>query len=183
MLHMNNSDDTLTSLGTYIQQHLDRRGWSQRTLAMYAETTSATISRIMRGEVQPRLRTLDKIADALEVDPLRLYEEAGIALPEQVERLDERAVHIARRLQGLPPDIRRLAVTSLNAQLDAIEQTLLFGETTLKSAGEALIEEYSSEDTDFWEWAFRQIKKRDPDLYQELLDEARRRRGGKLSEK
>jgi len=51
-----------------LQEHRIRRLWSQRELARRAEVAERTIANAERGERQPRLLTMRRIADALEVD-------------------------------------------------------------------------------------------------------------------
>jgi DNA-binding XRE family transcriptional regulator len=51
-----------------LQQHRIRRLWSQRELAKRANVAERTIINAERGHRLPRLLTMRKIADALEVD-------------------------------------------------------------------------------------------------------------------
>ena len=51
-----------------LQEHRIRRLWSQRELARQADVAERTIVNAERGHRQPRLLTMRRIADALEVD-------------------------------------------------------------------------------------------------------------------
>ncbi len=51
-----------------LQEHRLRRLWSQRELAQRANVAERTIVNAERGHRQPRLLTVRRIANALEVD-------------------------------------------------------------------------------------------------------------------
>jgi transcriptional regulator with XRE-family HTH domain len=51
-----------------------RRALTQAELAERAGVTTATVARIERDEIEPRMTTLRKLARALEVDPAELVE-------------------------------------------------------------------------------------------------------------
>ncbi len=51
-----------------LQEHRIRRLWSQRELARRADVAERTIINAERGHRQPRLLTMRRIADALEID-------------------------------------------------------------------------------------------------------------------
>ena len=53
---------------TTLQEHRIRRLWSQRELARQANVAERTIINAERGHRLPRLLTMRRIADALEVD-------------------------------------------------------------------------------------------------------------------
>lgn len=58
-----------------VRWYLDRYEWSQNDLAARMGVTKGYVSALLRGHVQPGLRTLQKVADALEVDPNELLRE------------------------------------------------------------------------------------------------------------
>jgi len=62
----------------HIGQRLKRlrtlRALTQAELADRAGVTTATVARIERDEIEPRMTTLRKLAAALEVDPAELVE-------------------------------------------------------------------------------------------------------------
>ena len=61
-----------------IQQELDRRGWTQKELALRAGIAAATINHIMTGRiVSPTVFTLWRIAKALGLTLNDLTEESG----------------------------------------------------------------------------------------------------------
>jgi transcriptional regulator with XRE-family HTH domain len=49
-----------------------RRALTQAELAERAGVTTATVAQIERDEIEPRMTTLRKLADGLEVDPAEL---------------------------------------------------------------------------------------------------------------
>jgi transcriptional regulator with XRE-family HTH domain len=51
-----------------IQQAAKRKGWSVNQVADFSGLGRGSLSEIMRGQRSPTLRTLRKIADALDVD-------------------------------------------------------------------------------------------------------------------
>jgi transcriptional regulator with XRE-family HTH domain len=51
------------------------RALTQAKLAERAGVTTATVARIERDEIEPRMTTLGKLAQALEVDPAELVGE------------------------------------------------------------------------------------------------------------
>ncbi len=51
-----------------LQEHRIRRLWSQRELAQRANVAERTIVNAERGHGQPRLLTMRRVADALEVN-------------------------------------------------------------------------------------------------------------------
>jgi transcriptional regulator with XRE-family HTH domain len=64
-------------LGQTIKKLRKKRKLSQTELAEKADVSLMTISRIERGEHDPHLRTLKRIADGLEVRLLELMRSAG----------------------------------------------------------------------------------------------------------
>lgn len=58
---------TAKLVGTAIKQFREKRSWFQRDLAKSAGLPIRTIGRIERGDVDVRLSTLTKIANALRV--------------------------------------------------------------------------------------------------------------------
>ncbi len=111
----------MTPLGKEIRKHLERAGWSQRTLAINAEITHSAISKIIRGKTKPTPETVDAIGRALNVDPTHLMRLAGIPLPAEKIKRDPSVEFIAQRLDELPKKVRKQAVAAVGAQIDAID--------------------------------------------------------------
>ncbi len=67
------------------------RGLSQQALADLSSVTKATINQIERGRRSPNLETLEKLAEALEVEVADFFPKAQGALfpPEQAQRRSE----------------------------------------------------------------------------------------------
>lgn len=65
------------TLGEEIAQNRAEKFMSQRQLASKAGLTNSTISRIELDAVNPDLKTIGKIAEALDVDMLKMLSECG----------------------------------------------------------------------------------------------------------
>ena len=52
------------------------KGWTQSDLATEANVRQALISEIEKGVANPTMRTIAKLAHALDVDPVDLFSEA-----------------------------------------------------------------------------------------------------------
>jgi transcriptional regulator with XRE-family HTH domain len=65
-----------SALGSFIQEELEHRGWTQRDLEIHSGVSDSTIHRIMNGS-SPKLEPLYRIAQALGVPLSRLLTVAG----------------------------------------------------------------------------------------------------------
>jgi transcriptional regulator with XRE-family HTH domain len=65
---------TVVHIGERLKRQRTRRALTQAELAERAGVTTATVARIERDEIEPRMTTLRKLAEALEVDPAELVE-------------------------------------------------------------------------------------------------------------
>jgi transcriptional regulator with XRE-family HTH domain len=65
---------TVVYIGERLKRQRTRRALTQAELAKRAGVTTATVARIERDEIEPRMTTLRKLAQALEVDPAELIE-------------------------------------------------------------------------------------------------------------
>ena len=72
---MNISEDTfLINLGIHIRQMREKRNLSQQQLANDCDILKVQIGRIERAEINTTVRTLVKIANALEIQPKDLLD-------------------------------------------------------------------------------------------------------------
>ena len=110
----------MRKLGREIEKAL--AGRSQSWLARKSGVGQPTISRLIRGQVKPTPKTLEALANALGLDPLRFMKLAGIPLPLSSEELDPATMHIAQRIAKLPAIPRELAINTIGNMLDAIYQ-------------------------------------------------------------
>jgi transcriptional regulator with XRE-family HTH domain len=110
----------LKALGREINRLLGDR--TQQWLAEQTGVRQATISRILNGKQAPTFFTLDKIAKALEVDPLHLMRVAGLPLPPDSSDIDPEIEYIAQRLAVLPPTLRQAALAAIRSQVEAWHQ-------------------------------------------------------------
>jgi transcriptional regulator with XRE-family HTH domain len=106
------------SLASFLQRELNRRGWSGRTLAMYADLSPNTIARAVRGESVPDTDTIRKIAVVLEVDETHLLRLAGHVEETPHALSDPSVLAIAYRLEDLAPDVRLRAIQAMDAMID-----------------------------------------------------------------
>jgi transcriptional regulator with XRE-family HTH domain len=65
---------TVVHIGDKLKRQRTRRALTQAELAERAGVTTATVARIERNEIEPRMPTLRKLAQALGVDPAELVE-------------------------------------------------------------------------------------------------------------
>ena len=63
---------TMVHIGERLRKQRTRRALTQAELAKRAGVTTATVARIERDEIEPRMTTLRKLAQGLEVDPTEL---------------------------------------------------------------------------------------------------------------
>ncbi len=65
---------TMVHIGQRLKRQRTLRALTQAELAERASVTTATVARIERDEIESRMTTLRKLAQALEVDPAELVE-------------------------------------------------------------------------------------------------------------
>lgn len=56
-----------------VRKAIDKRGWSQRELARQAGLHWQTVGRILSGGMTPTTDTAEKIADALDMGPEKIF--------------------------------------------------------------------------------------------------------------
>ncbi|MCZ7662437.1 MAG: helix-turn-helix transcriptional regulator [Thermoleophilia bacterium] len=66
-------DDELEVFVRQLRSLLAERKMDQSELAHVAEINPAQITRYIKGERRPTLRTMEKLAEALQVDPIKLF--------------------------------------------------------------------------------------------------------------
>ncbi len=69
---MISGDTFLINLGIHIRQIRERRNLSQQNLADICDLPKTTIGRIERAEMNTTIKTLVKVANALEMEPKEL---------------------------------------------------------------------------------------------------------------
>jgi transcriptional regulator with XRE-family HTH domain len=63
---------TVVHIGERLRKQRTRRALTQAELAERSGVTTATVARIERDEIEPRMTTLRKLAGGLELDPAEL---------------------------------------------------------------------------------------------------------------
>jgi len=66
---------TMVHIGKSLKRQRTLKALTQAQLAERAGVTTATVARIERDEIEPRMTTLRKLADALGVEPADLVED------------------------------------------------------------------------------------------------------------
>lgn len=109
------------TLASYLSEALKRRGWSRRTLAMYADVAPDTVAGAVRGDRVPDPDTIRKLATALGADEAHLLRLAGHLEDRPHELHDPQVIDLARRLEGLPQTLRMDLMRSIAAQVEMAE--------------------------------------------------------------
>lgn len=72
---MNISEETfIANLGIHVRQLREKKGMSQQDLADDCSITQNQVGRIERAEINTTVKTLVKIANALDVEPKELFD-------------------------------------------------------------------------------------------------------------
>ncbi|SHM69120.1 helix-turn-helix domain-containing protein [Flavobacterium chilense] len=72
---MNISEETfIANLGIHVRQLREKKGMSQQDLADDCSITQNQVGRIERAEINTTVKTLIKIANALDVEPKELFD-------------------------------------------------------------------------------------------------------------
>lgn len=67
-------EDFIKYLGIHIRQIREGKNLSQQSLADISDLPKTTIGRIERAEINPTIKSLVKIANALEIEPKELLD-------------------------------------------------------------------------------------------------------------
>jgi lambda repressor-like predicted transcriptional regulator len=89
----------------WLKAELAKRGWSMRQLALRAGITPPSVTDIVRTGATPRMETIVKMADALEVDPMVMLRVAGRVPTFVPETTDED--RLLRIFRALPHHLRQ----------------------------------------------------------------------------
>jgi transcriptional regulator with XRE-family HTH domain len=122
-------------LGRAVQQRRHELGWSRRDLAERSEVSYPYVSQIETGERDPSLRTMQRLAETLEVPVERLaslvsvedWATTGSApvrssparlseAPRSDTSSDKVLASVRRRLQAVPPLVRLELLAELTAE-------------------------------------------------------------------
>lgn len=139
------SEPAQNPLTQEILRQLDLQDWSFSELERRAGLSGGMVSRLTRGLMAPTHETIEKIADALQVDVVYLKEIAGLRVEAPSAQRDSRIEYIARRIAALPPDLQEEAIEALGTQLDVIYRVSGFKDRP-KSDDELLEEEMAALD-------------------------------------
>ena len=98
----------------WLQEEMDKRGWSQSDLARSAELNRAVINKLLNGKSHPQPSTLEAISRALKIPIETIYRVAGL-LPVNPDSDDvaAEALYIFKSIQNAQR--RATAMTLLKA--------------------------------------------------------------------
>ena len=117
----------MKSIGERIREIREKKGWTQDDLANAADMNRVTIAKYEAGRIEPKSRSLQKLAAALEINANLLIDgESKIndddrelwELREKVRRDPERHYLFSLASNGTIDDVRRAV-----AIIDALKQT------------------------------------------------------------
>lgn len=98
-------------IGSRIRYFRKLKGWSQETLALQADMNPAFLGHLERGLKSPTVKTLEKIAAALDISMAELFSEPQPISDEKEALLTE----LRDLLQGLSPEsLRKITVILQN---------------------------------------------------------------------
>lgn len=109
-----------TYFSEWLQQEMDKRGWSQSDCARAADLNRAVINKLLNGKCKPQPSTLIAIARAFKIPVEIAYRAAGL-LPPSIDLDDTSAevVHIFNSIQS--PQRKITAIMLLRTLLNEEE--------------------------------------------------------------
>ena len=119
-----------TSIGERIRQLREARGWTQDELAEAAEMNRVTVAKYERGIIEPRTKSLAKLAQAFEIsaDALISGEQASPAE-------DERDLWELRESVRRDPERKILFDLARHADIEQVKQAVTIIDALKKAAG------------------------------------------------
>ncbi len=107
-------------LGTQLRQWRKYTGLKQSQLEEQAGLAHNAISRIEKGEVSPKLETVERLSQALGIS----VEELQFRTPPIMNRQDyvNWVQRLVGRLEDLPPEIRHNLLKTFHSIIDLMEQ-------------------------------------------------------------
>lgn len=109
----------LTDLVKYITAQMETRHIEGvRALAAAAKISPSAASALLKGKAPPRAETLQKVAEALQVDEVYLLRLAGYVQSLDDASFDPSARYIAQRISLLPKPLRDIAIDAVSGVVD-----------------------------------------------------------------
>lgn len=96
----------MENMTEWINEELNKRGWTMRELARRAGLGSSTLSLILSGQRKPGTRFCKKIAKALGVSPEEVYRHAGL-LPDMPDEDDKTFWEIVETIRDMTREQRK----------------------------------------------------------------------------
>jgi len=108
--------DVVRDIGFQIRRHRRARSWSQEQLAERVDLVFTYIGNIERGEANPTIGVLLRIADALDIPIGMLF-----ATPEFEEETENEIEELRVLLRETPPELVPTAVKALRTFIEGVE--------------------------------------------------------------
>ncbi len=105
------------SLGKAIAEYRKKHGWNQAEFAKLLDVHPSYVTRWETGRVQPRTKTLDKIANVLEVTVQELLVGGTDSLAETLNIDDSELMELIRQVPRLEPQQKSALKTILQDML------------------------------------------------------------------
>lgn len=105
----------------YIESQRIKRGWTVNEFARRVGLSLTGLSNILRKEAVPTVATVERIAEALQVDQLYLLE-LMIHPDEPRNQISPSASFLAKRISKFAPQEREELVGLFNAYLDLVSR-------------------------------------------------------------
>src|SRR5215471_9166176 len=85
----------------WLQNEMNKRGWSQSDLARAADLNRAVINKLLNGKSHPQPATLEAISRALKIPLETTYRAAGL-LPVNTDHVDtiEEAIYVLKSIHS-----------------------------------------------------------------------------------
>lgn len=101
----------------WLARQLDRRNWSQTDLAKKVGTNSSVVSRWVRGERIPSTRSVEKIAEAFDVDPDYVLAISGHR-PNDLDDEDELKEELVAMIEAHPKPVSDRLIIAIRSILE-----------------------------------------------------------------
>lgn len=107
-----NRERRMSSFGTYLRGQLEKRGWDQSRLALETGLRASTIHNLIhKTPKEPEIGTLQRVADALELDFAEVMEQVGIPMRRSAstEVRDRRLNALLHAASWMPEFVEKVA--------------------------------------------------------------------------
>jgi len=100
----------MSKLSDYLNEEIERRGWSKRELARRAGISSAQVTDVLNERANPGVEFCVKVGDALRVAPEKILRMAGLLPPLPGIDGDAAIAETVELMRRLTPEVREEVV-------------------------------------------------------------------------